>query len=64
MVVCPIAIAVGCRKCPAFSICPLKSAIGDYKPEPAPAQAALMPTKSPKVKTRSKRARTRRSRRR
>jgi len=64
MVICPIAIAVGCKKCPAFSVCPLKSAIGDYKPEPPPMQAAPTPTKSPKVKTRSKRARTRRSRKR
>ena len=29
MVLCPIAIAAGCRKCPAFSVCPLKSVIGD-----------------------------------
>jgi hypothetical protein len=28
---CPIAIAVGCKKCPAFSVCPLKGAIGDHK---------------------------------
>jgi hypothetical protein len=21
----------GCKKCPAFSVCPLKSVIGDYK---------------------------------
>ncbi len=34
MVVCPIAIAVGCKKCPAFSVCPVKSSLGDYKPEP------------------------------
>ena len=33
MTLCPIALAVGCKKCPAFSVCPLKSAIGDYKPE-------------------------------
>lgn len=33
MTLCPIAIAVGCKKCPAFSVCPLKSVIGDYKPE-------------------------------
>jgi hypothetical protein len=33
MVICPIAIAVGCRKCPIFGICPVKSLIGDYKPE-------------------------------
>ena len=31
MTLCPIAIAVGCKKCPAFSVCPLKSVIGDYK---------------------------------
>lgn len=29
MTLCPIALAAGCRKCPAFSICPLKSVIGD-----------------------------------
>ena len=33
MTLCPIALAVGCKKCPAFSVCPLKSTIGDYKPE-------------------------------
>jgi hypothetical protein len=26
-------LAVGCKKCPAFSVCPLKGVIGDYKPE-------------------------------
>lgn len=31
MTLCPIAIAVGCKKCPAFSFCPLKGVIGDYK---------------------------------
>ena len=31
MTLCPIAIAVGCKKCPAFSACPLKGVIGDYK---------------------------------
>jgi hypothetical protein len=37
---CPIAIAVGCRKCPAFTVCPLKSVIGDYKkPDETPRQA-------------------------
>ncbi len=30
MTLCPIALAVGCKKCPAFSVCPLKSVIGDY----------------------------------
>lgn len=31
MVLCPVAIAVGCRKCPVFSVCPVKGVIGDYK---------------------------------
>lgn len=31
MTLCPIAIVAGCRKCPAFQACPLKSVIGDYK---------------------------------
>ena len=29
MTLCPIAIMAGCKKCPAFSVCPLKSVIGD-----------------------------------
>jgi hypothetical protein len=33
MTVCPIAIAVGCKKCPVFAVCPLKSVIGDYRKE-------------------------------
>jgi hypothetical protein len=39
MVVCPIAIAVGCKKCPAVSFCPAKTTLGDYKPD-APADKA------------------------
>ena len=35
MTLCPIALAAGCRKCPAFSFCPLKSVIGDQKGPPA-----------------------------
>jgi hypothetical protein len=31
MTLCPIALAVGCKKCPAFAACPLKGVIGDYK---------------------------------
>ena len=33
MTLCPIALVAGCSKCPAFSICPLKGVIGDYKKE-------------------------------
>lgn len=36
MTLCPVAIAVGCKKCPLFNVCPAKSLIGDYKPEKPP----------------------------
>ncbi|MEP7295286.1 MAG: hypothetical protein ABI702_03795 [Burkholderiales bacterium] len=38
MVLCPVAIAVGCKKCPAFAVCPLKGVIGDQKPPEPPAK--------------------------
>ena len=31
MTLCPIALVAGCKKCPAFSVCPLKGVIGDYE---------------------------------
>jgi hypothetical protein len=31
MTLCPIALIVGCQKCLAFTVCPLKTVIGDYK---------------------------------
>ena len=41
MTLCPIAIAVGCKKCPIFAVCPVKGIIGDYKKEDdAPAKPA------------------------
>jgi hypothetical protein len=39
MTLCPIAIAVGCKKCPAFAVCPLKGVIGDQKKEDPPKAA-------------------------
>jgi hypothetical protein len=33
MTLCPIAIVAGCKNCPAFSVCPLKGVIGDYRQE-------------------------------
>lgn len=33
MTLCPIAIVASCKKCPAFSVCPLKTVIGDYVKE-------------------------------
>ncbi len=32
MTLCPIALAAGCKKCPAFKVCPLKTVLGDHKP--------------------------------
>lgn len=51
MTVCPIAIAVGCKKCSVFSVCPLKSVIGDQ-----PKAGETPPTKpAAKAKPGSKR---------
>lgn len=58
MTLCPIALAVGCQKCPAFKVCPLKSVIGDQvrKPaEPPAAAAAKRAGSSAKSKTARKR---------
>ena len=31
MTICPVALAVGCVKCPVVKLCPLKEVLGDYK---------------------------------
>ena len=33
MTLCPVALAVGCKKCPMFTVCPAKRIIGDYRGE-------------------------------
>ena len=33
MTICPIAIAVGCEKCPVFKFCPLTTVLGDQQEE-------------------------------
>jgi len=58
MTLCPIAIVAGCRKCPAVSICPLKSVIGDYK-----ANAEQPPERSSSPNERPAAARRRASKR-
>jgi hypothetical protein len=50
MTLCPIALAVGCKKCPAFSVCPLKGTIGDYKPDDKAGKPAANPASKPKGK--------------
>ena len=68
MVLCPIALAVGCKRCPAFSVCPVKTVIGDYKPEApsapeAPAKARTRGASAkPKAASNRKGARARRPR--
>jgi len=48
---CPVAIAVGCRKCPVFGVCPVKAIIGDYKKE----QDAKSGPRAPKTRRGGKR---------
>jgi hypothetical protein len=33
MTLCPVALAVGCEKCPIVKVCPAKTLIGDYEKE-------------------------------
>lgn len=40
MTVCPIAIVAGCRKCPAFKVCPLKGVLGDQGKDAPPEKPA------------------------
>ncbi|BAO30917.1 hypothetical protein [Sulfuritalea hydrogenivorans] len=49
MTVCPIAIVAGCKKCPAFNICPLKGVLGDKPPAPAELDAKPGAAKKPRV---------------
>lgn len=49
MTLCPVALAVGCRKCPLVSACFGKTIIGDYKPDPPPpSSAGGVPPEPPK----------------
>ena len=51
MTLCPIAIVAGCKKCPAFSVCPLKGVIGDHgKEEEKPAAQGSAGKRRPKKK--------------
>lgn len=61
MTLCPIALAVGCSKCPAFKVCPLTTVLGDV---PKAAEASVPKVAAaPRAKTkgRSKRRPKRRS---
>lgn len=54
MTLCPIAVVAGCRKCPAFSVCPLKTVIGDHKRTD---DAAPAPPDQPRAKASRKKPR-------
>lgn len=51
MTLCPIALAAGCKKCPAFSVCPLKGVIGDYDKDAEAKKAAASKSTSAARKT-------------
>lgn len=44
MTLCPIALAVGCRRCAIVSFCPVKTVIGDFAKN-APVKPAVAKTK-------------------
>jgi hypothetical protein len=46
MTLCPIALAAGCARCPAFKVCPLKTVLGDA-PKAAPPAAKPAPRRKP-----------------
>ncbi len=50
MTLCPIALVASCKQCPAFSVCPLKSVIGDVPKPDASKPAGKPESKSTKGK--------------
>ncbi len=50
MTLCPVAITAGCRRCPVFSLCPLKSVIGDQPGNANDAANEGQPMSEPKRK--------------
>jgi len=50
MVLCPIALAVGCNRCVVLSVCPLKTVVGDYSVAPK----ALVKAAATKAKAKRK----------
>ena len=48
MKLCPVAIAVGCAKCPVFKVCPAKGIIGDFKEAAADAAKKVASEASPR----------------
>ena len=61
MKVCPVAIAVGCAKCPVFKVCPLKSVLGDQPAKSGSPAAQAAPAKSTRGAHAGSSARTRKA---
>lgn len=57
MTLCPVALVIGCQRCVAFAVCPLKTVIGDYRPGDKPAGPAAKPKRAKRAKRGPKRAR-------
>lgn len=57
MILCPIALAVGCRKCPAFSICPVTTILGDQTKKEEASPPAPPADKSSQPRTKKARGR-------
>jgi hypothetical protein len=58
VLVCPVAIAVGCPKCPVFKICPAKRLLGNYRPDAEATQPLPAPPgKAAKARTKGRRKR-------
>lgn len=51
MTICPVAIAVGCKRCPIFSACPVKGVIGDYVKPADPAARGAKSSDTQKTRT-------------
>ena len=50
MVLCPVALAVGCKRCAVFNVCPVKGVIGDYRAEDASTDKGEASAKAAKKK--------------
>lgn len=54
MTICPVALAVGCKRCPIFAVCPAKSIIGDQPAEADSVEPTTPAAPAAKRKSRQK----------
>lgn len=55
MTLCPVAIAVGCKRCPIFAVCPAKTTLGDQAPK-ADAEPPTKAASKPAAKRKARKA--------